>query len=130
MCTNGWREERNMHPYRWTLMIQTVKTMTSNNMHPSINIRFSIRSLAPYAFVAILSACGSSPTQDAKTASADKPVADTVPVFLLKAETLKKKVELPRELIPHEKTNLYPKESVSGPTITLDIGSPIPHTPH
>src|SRR5258708_10783503 len=122
MCTNGWPEERNMHPYRWTLMIQTVKTMTSNNMHPSINIRFSIRSLAPYAFVAILSGCGRSPTQDAKTASADKPVADTVPVFLLKADTLKKTVELPGELIPYEQTDLYAKVSGFVRTMKVDIG--------
>ncbi|HEX9508989.1 MAG TPA: efflux RND transporter periplasmic adaptor subunit [Puia sp.] len=96
--------------------------MTSNNMHPSINIRFSIRSLAPYAFVAILSACGSSPTQDAKTASADKPVADTVPVFLLKADTLKKTVELPGELIPYEQTDLYAKVSGFVRTMKVDIG--------
>jgi membrane fusion protein (multidrug efflux system) len=99
-------------------MIQTVKTMTSNNMHHLISIRY----LALYAFVAHLSACRSSPVQDAKTVPADRSVVDTVPVFLLRADTLKKTVELPGELIPYEQTDLYAKVSGFVRTMKVDIG--------
>jgi membrane fusion protein, multidrug efflux system len=87
-------------------------------MHHLISIRY----LALYAFVAHLSACGSSPVQDAKTVPADRSVVDTVPVFLLKADTLKKTVELPGELIPYEQTDLYAKVSGFVRTMKVDIG--------
>src|SRR5260221_2483222 len=98
-------------------MNQTVKTMASNNMHHLISIRY----LALYAFVAQLSACGSSPVQDAKTASGNMPAVDTVPVFILKADTLKKTVELPGELIPYQQTDLYAKVSGFVRTMKVDI---------
>lgn len=87
-------------------------------MHPLI----SVRPLALFAFMALLSSCGSSPMQDAKTASGDKPVVDTVAVFLLRADTLKKTVELPGELIPYEQTDLYAKVSGFVRTMKVDIG--------
>ncbi|MDP4215233.1 MAG: efflux RND transporter periplasmic adaptor subunit [Bacteroidota bacterium] len=47
---------------------------------------------------------------------------DTVPVFVLRADTLKKTVELPGELIPYEQTDLYAKVSGFVRTMKVDIG--------
>ena len=47
---------------------------------------------------------------------------DTVAVFILKADTLHKTVDLPGELIAYEQTDLYAKVSGFVKTIRVDIG--------
>jgi len=72
--------------------------------------------------LALFTACGSSRKQDAKIVSNDAPAIDTIPVFVLRADTLKKTVELPGELIPYEQTDLYAKVSGFVRTMHVDIG--------
>ncbi|HVU84107.1 MAG TPA: hypothetical protein VHC50_04655, partial [Puia sp.] len=71
----------------------------------------SVRSLTLYILVFLCSGCGSSGKQNTKTASDAAAIEDTVPVFILKTDTLKKMVELPGELLPYEQTDLYAKIS-------------------
>lgn len=101
-------------------MIKTAKIMASNNMKYSINIR-SV-GLALYILGTLFASCENNRKQGAKMASTDEPVADTVPVFILKADTLKKIVELPGELLPYEQTDLYAKVSGFLQAIMVDIG--------
>jgi RND family efflux transporter MFP subunit len=99
-------------------MIKTVKTMISNNMQ----YLMSVRSLTLYILVFLCSGCGSSGKQNTKTASDAAAIEDTVPVFILKTDTLKKMVELPGELLPYEQTDLYAKISGFVRTMKVDIG--------
>ena len=69
-----------------------------------------------------LMGCGSSVNQHLNTVSNDVPAMDTISVFILKAVTLKKSVELPGELIPYEQTDLYAKVSGFVKTMNVDIG--------
>jgi membrane fusion protein (multidrug efflux system) len=69
-----------------------------------------------------LMACGSSVNQHLNTVSNDAPAMDTISVFILKAVTLIKSVELPGELIPYEQTDLYAKVSGFVKTMNVDIG--------
>ena len=99
-------------------MIKTVKTMISNNMQ----YLTPVRSLTLSILVSLCSACGSSGKQDSKIASNEAVILDTVPVFILKTDTLKKTVELPGELLPYEQTDLYAKISGFVRTMKVDIG--------
>jgi membrane fusion protein (multidrug efflux system) len=99
-------------------MTPTVKTMTANNM----NYLSDLRSITSCTLLVLFTACGSSGKQDAKVVPNDAPAIDTVPVFLLRADTLKKTVELPGELIPYEQTDLYAKVSGFVRTMQVDIG--------
>ena len=92
--------------------------MTSNKMKYVIYFR----SITTFALSALITACGSSGKQNAKMESTVAPVIDTVPAFILKADTLKKTVELPGELIPYEQTDLYAKVSGFVRTMKVDIG--------
>jgi membrane fusion protein, multidrug efflux system len=92
--------------------------MTSNNMKKSI----PFKSFLPVMLMLFLAACGGRGKQDVKTDSANIPVMDTVAVFILKANTLHKTVELPGELIPYEQTDLYAKVSGFVKTMNVDIG--------
>ncbi len=92
--------------------------MISNNMEYLIRVR----SLTLYILASICAGCGSNGTQNAKNATSDIPAADTVPVFILRADTLKKTVELPGELLPYEQTDLYAKISGFVRSMKVDIG--------
>ena len=92
--------------------------MTSNNM----KYLPELRSISSCALLALFTACSSSGRQDAKIVSNDVPAMDTVPVFVLRTDTLKKMVELPGELIPYEQTDLYAKVSGFVRTMKVDIG--------
>jgi len=92
--------------------------MISNNMQ----YLTPVRSLTLSILVSLCSACGSSGKQDAKIASNAETIVDTVPVFILKTDTLKKTVELPGELLPYEQTDLYAKISGFVRTMKVDIG--------
>jgi membrane fusion protein, multidrug efflux system len=75
------------------------------------------------AFLLLLAACKGSPGQpDAAAASAGAEVPDTVPVFILGSDTLKKTVELPGELIPYEQADLYAKVQGFVRAMKVDIG--------
>jgi RND family efflux transporter MFP subunit len=54
--------------------------------------------------------------------SNDFSAADTVPVFILQTDTIKKTVELPGELLPYEQTDLYAKVAGFVRTMKVDIG--------
>jgi len=51
------------------------------------------------------------------------PSQDTVPAFILKADTLKKTVELPAELVPYQRTDLYAKVQGFVRSMKVDIGA-------
>lgn len=51
------------------------------------------------------------------------PSGDTIPVFILKADTLKKTVELPAELAPYQRTDLYAKVQGFVRSMKVDIGA-------
>ncbi|MEO6961609.1 MAG: efflux RND transporter periplasmic adaptor subunit [Puia sp.] len=72
--------------------------------------------------VLLSAGCGSSGKQDVKITSDEAAIGDTVPVFTLKTDTLKKTVELPGELLPYEQTDLYAKISGFVRTMKVDIG--------
>jgi RND family efflux transporter MFP subunit len=99
-------------------MIKTAKIMTSNNMQ----YLMPVRSLTLLVLVSLCSGCGGNGKQDAKIASNAAAIEDTVPVFILKTDTLKKIVELPGELLPYEQTDLYAKISGFVRTMKVDIG--------
>ena len=99
-------------------MIQTVKIMISNNMQ----YLTAVRSLTLSILVSLCFGCGNGGKQDVKIASSAEAIADTVPVFILKADTLRKTVELPGELLPYEQTDLYAKISGFVRTMKADIG--------
>ena len=81
-----------------------------------------VRSLTFSILVSLCSGCGSSGKQDTTIASNDAAIVDTVPVFILKTDTLRKTVELPGELLPYEQTDLYAKISGFVRTMKVDIG--------
>src|SRR5665213_389924 len=99
-------------------MIKTVKTMISNKMQ----YLMPIRPLTLSVLVSLCSACGGSGKQDTKITANEVTIVDTVPVFILKTDTLKKTVELPGELLPYEQTDLYAKISGFVRTMKVDIG--------
>jgi membrane fusion protein (multidrug efflux system) len=92
--------------------------MTFNNMLYS----FSARSLAFCAVLTIFTACGNLPKEDGSTVSEAGPPVDTVQVFRLRTDTLKKVVELPGELIPYLQTDLYAKVQGYVQAMKVDIG--------
>ena len=83
---------------------------------------FSLPAFILSALIALTSAC-SDPARDAgKPASDSGPGADTVQVFLLRTDTLKKSVELTGELIPYLQTELYAKVQGYVRAMKVDIG--------
>jgi membrane fusion protein (multidrug efflux system) len=83
--------------------------MTNNNK----------RSLILLAVTVLLAACGGT-QQPAAGSGAAAP--DTVPVFMLAADTMKKTTELPAELIPYEQADLYARIQGFVRSIKVDIG--------
>jgi len=97
---------------------------------------FCSRSLAFGTALVLLTACGNSGKTDPATTGAAvsgaaaasgapasaAPAADTVQAFVLKADTLKKTVELPGELIPYLQTDLFAKVQGYVQVMKADIG--------
>lgn len=79
-------------------------------------MRLSIIACAP---LILLAACGHAP---APSETAAAPAQDTVQVFLLKTDTLKKSLELPGELQPWLQTDLFAKVQGYVREMKVDIG--------
>jgi RND family efflux transporter MFP subunit len=71
--------------------------------------------------LSLLFSCGSSPTPIAGAVSGG-PVQDTVAAFILRADTLKKSVDLPAELQPWLQTELFAKVQGYVREMKVDIG--------
>lgn len=78
-----------------------------------------IRSVASLGLAAILASCGS-PKGPEETGMNN--VEDTVPVFLLHQDTVRKTVELPAELIPYENAVLFAKVQGFVKEMKVDLG--------
>ncbi|HEY4937203.1 MAG TPA: efflux RND transporter periplasmic adaptor subunit, partial [Puia sp.] len=83
---------------------------------------FHFRSIFFCLLSILITACGSNGKQETKSVSNEAPAMDTVLTFILRADTLKKTVELPGELIPYEQTDLYAKVSGFVKNMNVDIG--------
>ncbi len=70
----------------------------------------------------MLAACNGGGEQAGKAAT---PAADTVAVFILQADTAKKNVELPAELIPYEQAALYAKVQGFVKSMKADLGDQV-----
>jgi RND family efflux transporter MFP subunit len=92
-----------------------------NYMHRS----FSSRPLATGVLLLLLTACGNTGKVNPADSTAAAPPADTVQVFLLKTDTLKKSVELPGELLPYLQTDLYAKVQGYVQSMKVDIGDKV-----
>ncbi|MEZ2442886.1 efflux RND transporter periplasmic adaptor subunit [Chitinophaga sp. RCC_12] len=79
-----------------------------------------MRSIAFISLVITLAACGNAPQQPEH--KNDSTAADTVPVFLLKQDTVKKTIELPAELIPYETAELFAKVQGFVRSMKVDLG--------
>jgi membrane fusion protein, multidrug efflux system len=73
-------------------------------------------------FLLLLAACSGNGGQSNVTTDTATEVPDTVPVFVLAPDTLKKTVELPGELIPYEQADLYAKVQGFVRSMKADIG--------
>ncbi|MGO4293294.1 efflux RND transporter periplasmic adaptor subunit [Chitinophaga sp. RAB17] len=79
-----------------------------------------MRSIAFISAIIILMACGNvqkQPEKESATAA-----QDTVPVFVLKHDTVKKTIELPAELIPYENAELFAKVQGFVRAMKVDLG--------
>lgn len=83
---------------------------------------FPLRPFVFFILPAFFTACGDPGTGEGKMAAGASPSMDTVSVFLLKTDTLKKVVELPGELMPYLQTDLYAKVQGYVQTMKVDIG--------
>ncbi|NLR68865.1 efflux RND transporter periplasmic adaptor subunit [Chitinophaga varians] len=80
----------------------------------------NMRIIASISSLLILSACGHH--SPAPAAGADTPASDTVPVFILKQDTLKKTAEFPAELVPYENAELFAKVQGFVKEMKVDMG--------
>jgi membrane fusion protein (multidrug efflux system) len=102
----------------------------TNNMHHTIHYMFPImhrRIIMTLALASVLliSSCGQSgtgTTGTAATISNSAPAQDTVAVFILHTDTLKKSVDLPGELQPYLQTELFAKVQGYVREMKVDIG--------
>jgi len=83
---------------------------------------FNIKLLTTLAFATLLSGCGNRSNDNARAASDVAPVQDTVPVFILRTDTLKKSAELSSELLPYLQTDLFAKVQGYVRDMKVDIG--------
>ncbi|WP_440133551.1 efflux RND transporter periplasmic adaptor subunit [Chitinophaga sancti] len=90
--------------------------MTSNNKKKNLN---NMRLVVFFSLSVLLAACGGSKEQQAGNANTAQ---DTVPVFLLEQDTLKKMVELPAELVPYENAELFAKVQGFVKEMKVDLG--------
>ncbi|TWF42283.1 RND family efflux transporter MFP subunit [Chitinophaga polysaccharea] len=89
----------------------------TNNHNISINY---MRIIASFSLLLLISACGQhTPAPDAGT---NTPAADTVPVFILKQDTLKKTAEFTAELMPYENAELFAKVQGFVKEVKVDMG--------
>lgn len=79
-----------------------------------------MRSFAFISLSILFSACANTDSEQRKV-TADE-VQDTVPVFILKQDTVKKIVELPAELIPYENAVLFAKVQGFVRDMKVDLG--------
>jgi membrane fusion protein, multidrug efflux system len=98
-------------------------------MHHTIHYMYSIINqprrivivlILALAGMALLSSCGESPAGGTATNAA--PARDTVAVFILHTDTLKKSVDLPGELQPYLQTDLFAKVQGYVRDMKVDIG--------
>ena len=80
-----------------------------------------MRTIALLGLVASLTACGNHQQKQLNEENS-KAAVDTVPVFILKADTVKKTVELPAELIPYESADLFAKVQGFVHAMKVDMG--------
>ncbi|SFE50965.1 RND family efflux transporter, MFP subunit [Chitinophaga sp. CF118] len=98
------------------LTMLTAQTMTNIN-----NVKFKyMRSLAFISLSILLAACANTESKQEKETTVE--VKDTVPVFILKQDTIKKTVELPAELIPYENAVLFAKIQGFVRAMKVDLG--------
>src|SRR5258708_3483558 len=92
-------------------------------MNPTIkrynNMHYTIPALA-LAGILLFNSCG--PSSTGTTAANVAPAQDTVAVFILHTDTLKKSVDLPGELQPYLQTDLFAKVQGYLREIKVDIG--------
>lgn len=79
------------------------------------------KSIVSIGFVVILASCGSPET----TTTTNSNAQDTVPVFLLQQDTIKKTIELPAELIPYENAELFAKVQGFVREMKVDLGDKV-----
>lgn len=79
-----------------------------------------MRSLASIGLFLLLAACANTESEHKNAAATE--VQDTVPVFILKQDTVKKTVELPAELIPYENAVLFAKVQGFVRAMKVDLG--------
>ncbi|PSL45710.1 RND family efflux transporter MFP subunit [Chitinophaga niastensis] len=79
-----------------------------------------MRSIAFINLVIILAACGNAQQEQEKVNNST--AQDTVPVFILKQDTVKKTVELTAELIPYESAELFAKVQGFVRAMKVDLG--------
>ncbi len=79
-----------------------------------------MRIIASISLLFIISACSSH--SQAPDAGADTPAKDTVPVFILKQDTLKKTAEFTAELVPYESADLFAKVQGFVREMKVDMG--------
>src|SRR3954470_15137875 len=92
--------------------------MTNNQQNNFITMRSFV---SASLFVALV-ACGSPKgPETANTVTTQ----DTVPVFLLQQDTLKKMIELPAELVPYENAELFAKVQGFVREMKVDLGDKV-----
>jgi RND family efflux transporter MFP subunit len=93
--------------------------MTNNNKK---NNSGKMRLVVSASFVVLLAACANPKEPEAGNTNTAQ---DTVPVFLLKQDTLKKMVELPAELVPYENAELFAKVQGFVREMKVDLGDKV-----
>lgn len=79
-----------------------------------------MRHIAIYLLLPVLCACGGNGQEQNNTANGNVP--DTIPVFILRGDTVKKTIELPAELIPYESAELFAKVQGFIREMKVDLG--------
>src|SRR5258707_11101110 len=89
-----------------------------------INQQAPYKYIGPLMLAGMLQLCISCGHRDEQAAGPvdGAPPVDTAAAFILKADTLKKTVELPAELIPYQRTELYAKVQGFVRLMKADIG--------
>ena len=98
-------------------MMKTVYIMTNN-----LEIQYrNMRLFALLGLLTIVSACNQQRDPESINANSSTP-PDTVPVLVLKQDTVKKTAEFPAELIPYEKADLFAKVQGFVKDMKVDMG--------
>lgn len=86
------------------------------------NMQFTIRHLAFVTGMVLCGACGQSTDTNGTATATATSAQDTVAVFVLRTDTLKKNVDLPGELQPYLQTELFAKVQGYVRDMKVDIG--------